>query len=252
MSQIDRVNHSVTALLSSARGTVRHRMTDLALTLAVVSTMPGCEANSTDPEPGFRDQPQLIDVESNTCPPDLIHAGSAPGIICDNPGETCADDSHYCECGEQTFEGAPWHCVPTQAECPEQLPLTGDSCDAEASCDFFDNFVRMRCECESDAWTCKDVTEDCPIFGMRTGMACDAPESQLCRQFQPSKGGRPAVDISCRCAAGRWECADGCPLEFPGDGAACDTTGPTNCSWAQDEGWTSCGCNGEWNCTHRD
>ncbi len=239
----------------------RHILAQLPKYVAAAIGLAGCSGSDADPTSGsggtaaeleYRDGPDLIDEATNSCPPDLIHAGSAPGIACETPGDTCADDAHFCECGESTFEGAPWRCVPTGAECPAALPHDGEECTIEEACDYVDDSARMRCACEASQWACRDITETCPVAGVLSGQTCDVTETQMCSRFRPTTLQTLAADIPCQCIGGTWECADGCPREFPGDGNSCDTSSPSNCSWTTPEGWTSCGCNGQWNCTVRD
>ncbi|HEX6275087.1 MAG TPA: hypothetical protein VFZ53_18740 [Polyangiaceae bacterium] len=147
----------------------------------------------------------------NSCPPTLVNYGSGPGILCDEPaGTTCADTEQFCVCGEQGFEGAPWHCVPTSAGCPTAFP-EDTPCDTNASesCDYLTS-VRETCTCVDDAWQCEPTA--CPINYPGTGRPCALDPGDTCRFFLPASPSDPdhAPNVTCTCTAGQtWSCPSG-------------------------------------------
>ena len=187
----------------------------------------------------------------NSCPPVLVNMGSGPGIICQEmTGDSCADSEQFCECGDETIEGRPWICVPTQGSCPEELPEAGASCSAAESCDYVVEGVRTTCSCEDGSFTCE--TSACPIQRPLNDESCAGNQGLECSFFVAASPARPnsAHNLECTCGTNdRWSCDDGCPETFPGQGATCDTEGPINCSWLDGDRLLYCGCNGTWNCT---
>jgi hypothetical protein len=144
------------------------------------------------------------------CPDSLVHPGSAPGILCDDPGSTCADADHFCECGELSFEGAPWACVPTVSVCPAAIPEAGTACDVSEPCHFVREGSRLVCSCEAAGWSCADAQAFCPVWGVSTGDDCEGHEGQSCDWFQPGyPDGSPAMNVPCACSVdGSWVCAE--------------------------------------------
>lgn len=201
-------------------------------------------------ESAYRPSPHILSEEGNTCPDTLIHAGSAPGILCETPGETCADNDHYCECGYETFEGAPWRCVVTQPGCPSELPEEGTVCDSAQTCDF-ESGGRVRCSCDEGAWSCEDIDDFCSASGVQTGDRCAGHEGETCNFFNPAfPSGAPALNLDCSCVNEEWQCSDGCPIEFPGLDDACEPSiGVVRCGWRTESGLLSCSClQSGWDC----
>jgi hypothetical protein len=144
----------------------------------------------------------------NTCPPTLVARGAGPGIICDEPaGTTCSDTEQFCVCGESSFEGAPWLCVPTEEGCPATFP-DGEPCDDDASetCDYLDD-VRTTCTCTAGAWQCEQ--SPCGASYPSTGAPCDREPGDTCRYFLPAFASDPenARNVTCTCTADQaWSC----------------------------------------------
>jgi hypothetical protein len=144
----------------------------------------------------------------NTCPPTLVNYGSGPGILCDEPtGTTCADSEQFCVCGEMSFEGAPWLCVPTHAGCPPSYP-DGSACDATANegCDYLTT-LRETCTCVDDVWQCEPTA--CGAAYPGTGSPCTLDPGDTCRFFLPATPGDPdnAPNVTCTCTADQtWSC----------------------------------------------
>lgn len=145
----------------------------------------------------------------NTCPPSQIHTGAAPGILCDQTGQTCADSETFCRCGDLTFEGRPWSCVPTQGFCPATQPSDGAECASETldGCNYVNDAGRVECDCEGGAFVCQP--SECPNW-IDDGASCDAPGRQ-CAYFRPQYPGGPANagNVPCVCREdGHWSCED--------------------------------------------
>jgi len=147
------------------------------------------------------------------CPDSLVNAGAAPGISCSvGEGTTCADDDHRCECGAASFEGAPWHCVPSRPDCPEAMPDDGDPCVDTDSCDFVRDAHRFRCDCEGDEWSCTDINGFCSTVGPSTGLNCAGYEGESCDYLRPAYNipdTPPPANVPCLCdASGTWQCVE--------------------------------------------
>lgn len=151
-----------------------------------------------------------IPVSGGTCPPKLVNYGAGPGIPCaEDPGDTCADDDHFCVCGESGIEGSGWYCVPTEAGCPATPPADGSACGEALACDYVESLERLRCICDASSWQCESVQAFCPIWGPKDGAACAGFEGETCTSLRPafSDDGQ-AYHIPCACGAdGTFDCA---------------------------------------------
>jgi hypothetical protein len=189
----------------------------------------------------------------NTCPPTLIHSGAAPGILCDDSGVSCSDSEQFCECGEPTFEGSAWSCVPSAAGCPETVPGDSTACDAtQLPCDYVQDGVRLSCTCDGEVFSC--ASDRCNIQRPLTGELCTGDAGLVCSYFVAATPTRPddSGNVTCTCGSdATWTCDDGCPASFPGADSSFDSEGPINCSWRTSEGFFYCGCDSSestWNC----
>jgi hypothetical protein len=111
--------------------------------------------------------------------------------------------------------------------------------------------ARHRCTCEQNTWNCEDIQDFCGYTGIDRARSCAGFEGNGCTYLVPAVGPNgTAKHIECQCTSrGEWECADGCPADFPGSGASCDPERVVNCTWNTGQGTVFCGCDGEWNCT---
>ena len=172
-----------------------------ALGVTLVSAFAGCGGSTDNGIGGGGGAP-------NTCPPTLINYGSGPGIICNEPvGTTCSDAEQFCVCGEQTIEGSPWRCVPTNEGCPPFFS-SGTPCNANspATCDYLAD-GRTTCTCSSSGiWVC----EPSPCGEVYPGAGtCTLDPGETCDFFVPATPSAPdsARNITCTCGANQdWAC----------------------------------------------
>ena len=153
-----------------------------------------------------------------------------------------------CTCTDGAF-----NCV-SQADCPAELPTNASACMFPTlSCDFDGG----NCTCEEDeTWSC---ALDCPEATPADGDSCQRSADQSCRYgagvlVQGGGQGGSAVDTSCACVDGAFDCstAADCPATVPADASACTLSGIT-CPY--DAEATSCRCRtstAEWDCSMSD
>ncbi|HEX6243982.1 MAG TPA: hypothetical protein VFZ61_23865 [Polyangiales bacterium] len=121
------------------------------------------------------------------CPAQAPAEGAActlPGMQCDIPGATPADDGLECEC---TAQG--WDCG--RQACPASEPAAGGACEGgDGVC----AFGARTCDCRSRQWLCWN-NSDCPATPPAADSACPL-QRMLCDY--PSG--------ECECSSRGWEC----------------------------------------------
>lgn len=206
------------ATLHRMRLALTHRGTAIASFAVLVGALAAaCSADSSgDSRGGTADGgiggtsglPPPTEVRGGTCPPSFVNTGSGPGIRCtEEPGDTCADADHHCECGERTIEGSAWYCVPTEAGCPADMPDELSACDdAELICDY-QRSGRHRCKCVDDEWRCRNIQFPCAGTGPPEGGSCEGFDGESCDYLRQNweRGGVDTVHCICN-EDTLWQC----------------------------------------------
>ena len=184
----------------------------LIVGLALAVSFPACGGSSEtrDDAAGNGGRGGTAPNAPNTCPPTLVNYGSGPGILCNDTatGTTCSDTEQFCRCGEDTIEGRPWNCVPTEEGCPSDYP-EHEPCGASAveTCEYLTESQRLTCTCTTGTWLCGPSL--CLDNYPGNGASCALEPGASCRFFLAATPGDPdnAPNVTCTCGADqRWSC----------------------------------------------